>query len=278
MEYDLDVHVQRGFPDVPSSPIELESHLVQQWRLQRSINSLEVGMPLLPNNPLICACEMPAQREQPASNVQAAQPTDNTKWLAQIEIYTHEPPARRLWMGPQFQFKTYKTSEDDGGMSAEDEVADLFGSGSAMIETSIEDGTLCPSSLDLRSLKMQQSSTPIPTPNRSSHLQPRDSDIVLDAGPCSLDKTQLEICGSWPSDRDRYTNYELNEKLERNLADAIEDVDSSPVLGNIDMSPGFTAGGSVTVNPAPGPSFHSSSAPHHAMPNPPQTSKKLDMN
>ena len=181
-------------------------------------------------------------------------------------------------MGPQFQFKTYKTSEDDGGLSAEDEVADLFGTGSAMIETGIEDRTSCPSSLDLLSLNMQPSSTPIPTPHRSSHLQPRDSDIVLDAGPCSLDKTQLEICGSSPSDRDRYTNYELNEKLERNLADAMEDLNISPVFGNIDISSGFPAGASVTVTPAPGPSFHSSSAPHHAMPSPPQTNKRVDMN
>lgn len=28
------------------------------------------------------------------------------KWMAQVEIYTHSGPPRRLWMGPQFTFKS----------------------------------------------------------------------------------------------------------------------------------------------------------------------------
>ena len=28
-----------------------------------------------------------------------------TEWLAQIEMDTHDGPARRLWMGPQFKFQ-----------------------------------------------------------------------------------------------------------------------------------------------------------------------------
>lgn len=30
-------------------------------------------------------------------------------WLSQVEIITHAGPHRRLWMGPQFMFKTYNT-------------------------------------------------------------------------------------------------------------------------------------------------------------------------
>lgn len=30
-------------------------------------------------------------------------------WLSQVEIVTHAGPHRRLWMGPQFVFKTYNT-------------------------------------------------------------------------------------------------------------------------------------------------------------------------
>lgn len=30
-------------------------------------------------------------------------------WLSQVEIITHAGPHRRLWMGPQFVFKTYNT-------------------------------------------------------------------------------------------------------------------------------------------------------------------------
>lgn len=31
------------------------------------------------------------------------------RWLSQVEILTHAGPHRRLWMGPQFTFKTYNT-------------------------------------------------------------------------------------------------------------------------------------------------------------------------
>lgn len=31
---------------------------------------------------------------------------DAGDWLPQVETLTHAPPTRRLWMGPQFSFKT----------------------------------------------------------------------------------------------------------------------------------------------------------------------------
>ena len=30
------------------------------------------------------------------------------RWLSQVEIVTHIGPARRLWMGPQFSFRTFQ--------------------------------------------------------------------------------------------------------------------------------------------------------------------------
>lgn len=32
------------------------------------------------------------------------------RWLSQVEIMTHAGPHRRLWMGPQFVFKTYNAA------------------------------------------------------------------------------------------------------------------------------------------------------------------------
>ena len=29
------------------------------------------------------------------------------EWLSEVELVTHATPTRRLWMGPQFSFKTY---------------------------------------------------------------------------------------------------------------------------------------------------------------------------
>ena len=37
-------------------------------------------------------------------------PQSDSEWLANIEIETHPPPHRRLWMGPQFKFKTYQAA------------------------------------------------------------------------------------------------------------------------------------------------------------------------
>lgn len=34
---------------------------------------------------------------------------DDDRWLSRVEIVTHAGPHRRLWMGPQFIFKTYNT-------------------------------------------------------------------------------------------------------------------------------------------------------------------------
>jgi hypothetical protein len=33
--------------------------------------------------------------------------SEEERWLSQVEIVTHAGPHRRLWMGPQFVFKTY---------------------------------------------------------------------------------------------------------------------------------------------------------------------------
>lgn len=39
-----------------------------------------------------------------------ADTSDNDeRWLSQVEIVTSSGPHRRLWMGPQFIFKTYNT-------------------------------------------------------------------------------------------------------------------------------------------------------------------------
>ncbi len=36
-------------------------------------------------------------------------PQSDDQWLSQVEILTHAPPTRRLWMGPQFSFKSYQS-------------------------------------------------------------------------------------------------------------------------------------------------------------------------
>lgn len=35
------------------------------------------------------------------------------KWLSEVELLTYAPPTRRLWMGPQFSFKTFSDDHYD---------------------------------------------------------------------------------------------------------------------------------------------------------------------
>ena len=44
-------------------------------------------------------------------------------WLSQVELLTYAPPTRRLWMGPQFTFKTVTKSHD---LDQEDETDELL--------------------------------------------------------------------------------------------------------------------------------------------------------
>lgn len=78
-----------------------------QWNLgRRKEGSQEVTPPLSSENWLI--------KSQHHSNTitDYVNPYDDCDdqsecWLSQVEIVTHAGPHRRLWMGPQFVFKTY---------------------------------------------------------------------------------------------------------------------------------------------------------------------------
>merc|ERR1719222_738385 len=96
-----------------SSPIDLNIVAFGQWNLAKSGGKerTEVSPPLEPSNPLLISKELLGSQEEPW-------PEDDSedRWLSQVEIVTHIGPARRLWMGPQFSFRTFQhmgQSEDD---------------------------------------------------------------------------------------------------------------------------------------------------------------------
>lgn len=93
-----------GIPEAQrndESPIEVNVEAKAQWRVLRREGFGEILPPLPLDNTLL------RRRPQPPQS-----PTDPGKdcWLAQVEIVTCFGPARRLWMGPQFIFKTYKSN------------------------------------------------------------------------------------------------------------------------------------------------------------------------
>ncbi|XP_024941199.1 uncharacterized protein LOC107268137 isoform X2 [Cephus cinctus] len=102
IQYDLEPKPAAGVPKekiCDDTMIELEVEAKGQWPLLRSPGSSEVIPPLPPSSPFlgISSC----------TNNSQAFDTAEDRWLSQVEIVTHAGPHRRLWMGPQFVFKTY---------------------------------------------------------------------------------------------------------------------------------------------------------------------------
>ncbi|XP_063448819.1 BCAS3 microtubule associated cell migration factor-like [Mytilus trossulus] len=137
-EYILEPRAKLGLDKVSGdSPLELVVTGYTQWTLQRSKTSDEIKLPLTNNNPLILSCEA-VLTQQPSALCDeiSAVPRHDSKeslssdhgvkdmdiedqWLSQVEIITHIGPHRRLWMGPQFSFKTYQNVQNTTVLSAQ---------------------------------------------------------------------------------------------------------------------------------------------------------------
>lgn len=88
------------------TPIDLVIEAKAQWNLLRHDDSIEIQPPLLQDNILLK--ERLIDGLSYGSNHERNDERDDV-WLSQVEIITHAGPHRRLWMGPQFMFKTYNT-------------------------------------------------------------------------------------------------------------------------------------------------------------------------
>ncbi|XP_033216426.1 uncharacterized protein LOC117172516 [Belonocnema kinseyi] len=102
IQYDLEPKPAAGVPKekvCDDTSIELDVEAKGQWPLLRSPGSIEIIPPLPLSSSLIGVPPLPNNLQQLES--------DEDRWLSQVEIVTHAGPHRRLWMGPQFVFKTY---------------------------------------------------------------------------------------------------------------------------------------------------------------------------
>jgi len=88
-----------------SSPIELNIVAFGQWNLGKPSGKdrTELAPPLPLTNPLLVARDLLVPSDPPY-----LEPENEDAWLSQVEIVTHVGPARRLWMGPQFSFRTFQ--------------------------------------------------------------------------------------------------------------------------------------------------------------------------
>lgn len=76
-----------------------------QWNLLRKDGSIEIQPPLPGENWLL---KNRLEFKDSSIDFDASMENDE-RWLSQVEIVTSSGPHRRLWMGPQFIFKTYNT-------------------------------------------------------------------------------------------------------------------------------------------------------------------------
>lgn len=108
IQYDLEPKPTTGVPKekiCDDTMIELEVEAKGQWPLLRIPNSLEIIPPLPSSSPLLTYFGTTKYSGSTKDTQQMDIGED--RWLSQVEIVTHAGPHRRLWMGPQFVFKTY---------------------------------------------------------------------------------------------------------------------------------------------------------------------------
>ncbi|XP_065577619.1 BCAS3 microtubule associated cell migration factor-like [Artemia franciscana] len=129
MEYCLEPKASATVPrDKVSeeSPIDLDYHPISQWNLLRNSSWSDLPLPLSSTCLLILS---PVKRPGDPNNLlvstwdKGEEDMDSNlteSWLSQVEITTYAGPHRRLWMGPQFTFKTIQSGT--GGESEPTEI------------------------------------------------------------------------------------------------------------------------------------------------------------
>ncbi|CAI9719521.1 Breast carcinoma-amplified sequence 3,Breast carcinoma-amplified sequence 3 homolog [Octopus vulgaris] len=248
-EYVLEPRPKAAATDKISDDTPLELVVIGQfqWPLQRLKSSPELLAPLASNNPLISASTAVSTR-QPSMQIDYAEPCQVTRhdskdslsseqcnkedtdeiWLPQVEMITHAGPHRRLWMGPQFSFKTYQNSHFTTVLSS---------NSSALLSQNPESQYCSEMSgedlYDLQSLTIQPArSSPVAMPNtrpayrRSSgcdNTMPTNrgstsSPLLIEAGSFEQSPHLSDVYGYW-------TESELSRLPRGNTENSEEDDD-----------------------------------------------------
>ncbi|CAF4861064.1 unnamed protein product [Rotaria socialis] len=199
IEYVLDPKpdtTKHGTRVTSETPLALTASPKAQWQLQKLVTWPEVRMSV--------GHSFLSQGHRPTSGTKVHSKDD---WLRQVDMNTHIGPHRRLWMGPQFQFKHY--SEATVSMCHPN--SNVFTADVPQTSMNIVDA-------DLNSLPMQWSkSIPVYVPNLHSDISP----AYIEVGSGSFqDGPSLNIYGSSLDSLKSDFEIELVEKL----ADAAIDI------------------------------------------------------
>ncbi|XP_073429415.1 BCAS3 microtubule associated cell migration factor isoform X5 [Dendrobates tinctorius] len=234
------------------TPLEMWTSPRASWTLVRTPQWNELQQPFNANHPLLLASDVvqyyqyllaglvppgspgPLTRHGSYDSLASDHSgQDDEEWLSQVEIVTHTGPHRRLWMGPQFQFKTIHPSGQTTVISSSSSVLHSHGPSDTpqpLLEFDTDD-------LDLNSLRIQpvrsepvsMPGSPRPTADR------RGGSTVIDASSGAYDRsvTLLEVCGSWPDSfglRHISSIESTDEGLRERLADAMSESPNRDVV------------------------------------------------
>ncbi|XP_064206143.1 BCAS3 microtubule associated cell migration factor-like isoform X4 [Anguilla rostrata] len=234
------------------TPLELSTCPRASWTLARTPHWNELQPPFSANHPLVLASDLvqhyqyllagmvppgspgPLTRQESYDSLASDHSgQEDEEWLSQVEIVTHTGPHRRLWMGPQFQFKTLHPSGQTTVISSSSSVLQSQGSMDSqqpLLDFDTDD-------LDLHSLRIQPvRSEPVSMPGSSRLVADRRGlPGAMDPGAGMLDRsvTLLEVCGSWPESFMRHmTSADASEDgLRERLADAMSESPSRDAVG-----------------------------------------------
>uniref|UniRef100_A0A8D1NHA6 BCAS3 microtubule associated cell migration factor n=1 Tax=Sus scrofa TaxID=9823 RepID=A0A8D1NHA6_PIG len=236
------------------TPLEMMTSPRASWTLVRTPQWNELQPPFNANHPLLLAADAvqyyqfllaglvppgspgPITRHGSYDSLASDHSgQEDEEWLSQVEIVTHTGPHRRLWMGPQFQFKTIHPSGQTTVISSSSSVLQSHGPSDTPQPLSDFDTD----DLDLNSLRIQPvRSDPVSMPGSSRPVSDRRGiSTVIDAASGTFDRsvTLLEVCGSWPEGfglRHMTSMEHTEEGLRERLADAMAESPSRDVVGS----------------------------------------------
>ncbi|CAB4015658.1 Breast carcinoma-amplified sequence 3-like, partial [Paramuricea clavata] len=235
VEFNVDIQPLKNSPQSEDMPFQAVAEGKGRWIFCRHATMPE-SKNLLSKDVLLCKSMINMNKPKNSSHdiVKDKSSSESARndsraddnWLANIEIETHAPPHRRLWMGPQFAFKTF---QPPGTLTSGSPLADSQ-SGGATIKAHRQDEDtldLFTEELDLQSLRIQPvRSDPLPTPKSryvlaSARVNYGENTMIVDNGPESL----TDICQSWPEDVEGLAPED--GKLIESLADAMNDTSRS---------------------------------------------------
>ncbi|XP_071992531.1 BCAS3 microtubule associated cell migration factor isoform X4 [Engystomops pustulosus] len=234
------------------TPLEMWTSPRASWTLVRTPHWNELQPPFNANHPLLLASDVvqyyqyllaglvppgspgPLTRHGSYDSLASDHSgQDDEEWLSQVEIVTHTGPHRRLWMGPQFQFKTIHPSGQTTVISSSSSVLHSHGPSDTpqpLLEFDTDD-------LDLNSLRIQPvRSEPVSMPGSPRpNTDRRGGSTVIDASSGAYDRsvTLLEVCGSWPESfglRHISSIESTDEGLRERLADAMSESPNRDVV------------------------------------------------